>query len=156
MLVDNEKSQISWKNINKVVRKAIMNEGPNRTRILYAGINPEDINTMVVKRVIELFRGKYFFEETIFNPAMQSVHTTISSIAREKFHTVIPATEKLHQIEFFPNPQIIAATSYTRPLGRRVFHDSIIKDTRNNKNWLSPVCDMYVNWSLRRYLNKKI
>ncbi len=152
-MIEKEKVRIRSKNLQTIVRRAIINEGPCRSRILYAGINPSNNNTMVVHKIVELFKGKYFFEETVFNPIVKSVHTTLTSIAREKFHTIVDPKEKLHDLEFHPNPQIIAATSYSRDLENgKSFNNILIKDCRPKSSF---VFDFYIRWRINRYLKKK-
>ncbi len=157
MMIEKEKIRTSsTRSYASIIRKAILNEGANRSRILYAGINPSNSNTIAIHKVIELFKGKYFFEETIFNPSAKSVHTTLTSISREKLHAIVPAKEKLHNLEFHPNPQIIAATSYSRELQNgKTFNNVLVKDFRSKKTLLSPICDMYTIWRLNKYLQKK-
>ncbi len=156
-MIEKEKVRTSNKrDYNSIIRNAILNEGANRARILYAGVNPANPSTIVVHKVVELFRGKYFFEETIVNPLAKSVHTTVTSVSKEKLHTVIPAKEKLHDLEFYPNPQIIAATSYSRILeSGKSFNNVLTKDYRTNKNFMSPIYDLYTRWRLNKYLQNK-
>ncbi len=157
MMIEKEKVKTSnSRDYNTIIRNTFLKEGANRARILYAGVNPANPSTMVVHKVVELFRGKYFFEETIVNPSAKSVHTTITSISQEKLHKVVPAKEKLHELEFYPNPQIIAATSYSRILENgKSFNNVLTKDFRTNKNFMSPICDLYTRWRLNNYLQKK-
>jgi hypothetical protein len=155
-MIENESVRFKHFGYNKLVRKVILNEGTNRTRILYAGLNPENSNTILIHKIIELTRGKYYLEETVISQEMKSVHRTMSSLNQEVFHKLVPGKEKLHQLKFNTNPQIIAATSYSRQLGEsnKVFQNFIIKDLRNNKGLLSPFCDFYLRWKIRSYLKK--
>lgn len=156
MMIEKEKVRTSSSNINTIVRKAILKEGANRARILYAGVNPSNQDTMVVHKIVELFRGRYFFEETIVNPSVKSVHTTLTSISKEKLHAVVSAKDKMHDLQFYPNPQIVAATSYARELqSGKAFFNVLFKDFRNDKSFTSPICDMYTRWRINRYLQKK-
>ncbi len=151
----NEKAYIGRNNIDTIVQKAILKEKGKNTRILYAGINPSDTNTMVVCKVVELFRGKYYYEETVFNPIIKSVHTTLASTT-EQFDKILKASEKYYEMKYKPNAQIKAATAYSRLLSDgKVFHNTTILDT-TAKGYLSPVWNLCYNWSVRSYLNKKI
>jgi hypothetical protein len=156
--IENEKAKLTWKNIDNVVRKAVLKEGCNRTRILYSGIHPQEVDSLVVYRIVELLRGYYFLEETVFNVKVKSVSSSLTSLSKQNFHKIIKPEEKMHDMEFNPNAQIIAGVSYTRRLqtGTRTFHNSIITDYRSNRGWLSGICDYYLNFRIRNYLNKKI
>jgi hypothetical protein len=153
-MIEKEKVKTSSNcDIMKLVRRAILNDGANRTRILYAGVNPSNPSTIAVHKVIEIFRGKYFFEETIVNPSVKSIHTTLTSISKEKFYGIVPAKEKMHDLEFYPNPQIVAATSYARELQNgKGFFNVLYKDFRNNKTFTSPICDIYTKWRINKFL----
>lgn len=57
---------ISGATISSRVASSILKERCNRTRILYAG--PGDSgNTLVVYRLAEMFRGRYYLEETVYD-----------------------------------------------------------------------------------------
>ncbi len=149
-----EKAYISGKNIDTIIQKAIMKDKGKNTRILYAGANPYVPGTMVVCKVVELFRGKFFYEETVFNPTLKSVHTTLSKTT-EKFDEIIKASDRLYQMKYRPDSNFNAATLYSRQLSDgRVFHDTSIIDS-STKGYLSPLFDFYYNWKIRSYLNKK-
>lgn len=155
--IENERASIKRKNISTIVRNSIVKEGLKRTRILYAGVNPNNTSTMCVYKVIELLRGVYYYEETVFDPTAKSVHTTLTSIKNEKFHKIITPKEKLHQIEFHPNPQIVSGVSYSRNIKEgKVFFNTILSDYRSQKGLFSPITDIFINWKIRRHLNKRI
>lgn len=149
--IANEKATFKWKSINSLVSAAFKKRTDN-TRVLYAGVNPKQYDTMVVIKVVELFRGRYFCQETVFNPKMKSIHSTLTSINSECFHKIIPAKEKLHNEKFFPNPQIVAGTSYAREFDGKVFFNTILKDHRNNQGYLTPICDLFSNRKIRNQL----
>jgi hypothetical protein len=154
LLIADEHATIRRKNINSIVRKAILKEGTNRARILYAGPHPFMTNNMVVYKIIELIRGMYFLEETRFNSKTKSVQSTLTSINKEKFHMIEDAKDKMFDLEYHPDPGISAGTSYTRALDEKkgkVFHNSII----TNYSDASFICKWYINWRIRNYLNKK-
>jgi len=153
--INKEKVKISHKNITKYVQNSIFNK-IHHSRILYAGINFDNIDTMIVCKVVELFRGKYYYQETVYNPAISSVHTTLTSLSKENFHGIVSAKEKAFNNRFYPNPQVLSATSYARGLGNNAgtFKNTIINDYRNNKGYLSPICDFWTYYRLQKYLNK--
>jgi hypothetical protein len=149
-----EKAYISSNNIERVVRKAIIKESGKNSRILYAGPNPSNPSTMVVCKVVELFRGKYFYEETVFNPSIKSVHVTLSS-SNEKFDEIIDPKQKLYEMRYKPQTNYVAATSYSRLLqGNKAFHNVIINDHRN-QTWMGYLLNPLYYWRIRSYLNKK-
>jgi hypothetical protein len=150
--LESEKAKITYSNIYSHINSSVM-KNLNHSRILYAGVNPNDTNTMITCKVVELFRGRYFYEETIYNPEIGSIHTTLTTLNKESFDKIIPAKEKYYRLRFFPNPQIVAATSYARQLSSgSCFKDVIIKDYRNNQGWLTPVWDLWNMSKIRRYL----
>lgn len=149
-----EKAYISRNNIESVVRKAIIKESGKNSRILYAGPNPDNPSTMVVCKVVELFRGKFFYEETIFNPSIKSVHVTLSS-TNEKFDEIVDAKQKLYEIRFKSQSNYLAATAYSRLLqGDKAFHNLIINDHRT-QTWMGYLFNPLCYWRIRSYLNKK-
>ena len=150
--IHNESAFIGSRNINSIVNRAIVKERGRNSRILYAGANPNLPGTMVVCKVVELFRGKYFYEETVFNPHIKSVHTTLTS-TNERLHEISNAEQKLFETRYKPNPQIVAATAYSRELDSgRVFHDTIIRDLRTNQGLFSPLLNFCLYWRINRYL----
>ena len=154
-LHSSERAYISRNNIDEVVRKAIVKEGSRNSRILYAGVNPENPATMVVCKVVELFRGKFFYEETVFNPTIKSVHVTLSS-TNEKFDEISNPEQKYFDMKYRPDPNVIAATSYNRLLSQsgKAFHNTIINDHRP-QGYLNLLTNPIMYWRIRSYLNKK-
>lgn len=154
----NDHTKIKWKNINNVARKAILNEGSNRTRILYAGPHPQTDNVIVMYRIIELLRGKYLLEETNFNTYAKSVHTTLTTINKEHFEKFTPPKQLLHEMQFHPDANIIAGTSYSRQLNdsRKSFFNNMIQDLSKTRGYMGTACDYYLKWRMRHFLNKRI
>jgi hypothetical protein len=155
-LIGDENVKLKRKSFEKVLRKTITNEKGLRSRILYAGGHPREENLMVLYRIIEMYRGCYYLEETVFNSPNKSFHTTVTSLSKSYFHKIIDPKLKLHDLEFNPNPQIYAATSYVRKLKdyQKVFHNTITKDYRSGGFF--GLMDFYSAFWMRRYLNRNI
>ncbi len=155
MEVSYNNSKYKIRNLSNIVSNAIHREGSYRTRILYAGPHPEDDKLIALFRVVELLKGYYFLEETVFNPQLKSSTTTLSSLSKYQFHKVKTPGDLMHEIEFSPNPQIISGVSYSRYLNYKSLQNILIADFRTNKSWLSSICDVYLHYRIKNYLNKK-
>lgn len=146
--------KVRSKNIGSLVKKALLNENGKRSRILYAGPHPLEYNSMVVFRLVELLKGRYFLEETIVNSGLKSMTTNLTSLHHQEFHRIKTPGEIMHQRDFHPNPEIISAVSYTRELtySKKVFNSIIIDDIRHKKSFF----DCKIKWQINRYLSNKI
>jgi hypothetical protein len=104
-------------------------------------------------KIVELFRGRYYYQETVFNPTIKSVHSTLTTLNHENFHYIIPANDKVFNLRFHQNPQIVAATSYAREIGSKTFKNIIVKDYRNNQGYLTPIFDVRTVFKMKNYLS---
>lgn len=151
--ISNENTKKS-RNINSIVTRSILKKG-NHSRVLYAGPSFDNIGTIKVCKVVELFRGKFFYEETVYNPLIKSVHSTLTSLNQEHFDKVVPAKDILFQKRFYPNPQIVACTFYARKMENgEVFHNVILKDYRTNQGIFTPLFDFFHHMKIKSYMNK--
>ena len=151
-----EVAKLSKNDIDSMVKRAIIKEKAVNARILYAGVNPSNHQTMIVRKIVELYRGKYFYEETVFNPVLKSIHSTISTCDHE-FHKIIPPQELLYQIRFKPKMFIITGTSYVRLLKDKpgyVFSSNNISEFDSKKSLYPNFRNYYLYLRLKNYLNK--
>ena len=152
-----EMASICRKDINTIVKKAILKEKASNARILYAGINPENPQTMVIRKVVELFKGKFFYEETVFNPVIKSVHTTLSTCDKQ-FDNIVSVDQKLYELKYRPNMDAVSATSYARELTDhpgQVFHNTMISEFGRCSGFLHGLMNTCFYWKVSRYLNNK-
>jgi hypothetical protein len=156
-LNSSEKASIRHRDINKIVNKAIVKEKASNARILYAGVNPNNSNTMIVCKVVELFRGKFFYEETIFNPRNKSVHTTISTCDKQ-FDRIIAPGKLYHQQTYQTQLQAVSATCYSRQMKDSpgsVFQSSTITDFNKKGFFWTSLREPFFYCRLGKYLNSK-
>lgn len=151
--INHQYSKFSTENFASQVSSSILKERSNRTRILYAGPGTNE-NTLVIYRLAEIFRGKYYLEETIYDVENKSINSNLSSINYHKFHKTFNPQEYHHAIKF-ESPEIIGVVSYTRCIGEnKLFRHSLFVDDRKFKSLLSPVYDLFLKSKLFSYMNK--
>jgi hypothetical protein len=152
-LVQPQKVNISRTSLSSRVASSIMKERCNRTRLLYAGPGHTD-TTLVVYRLAEMFRGRYYLEETIYDVEKKSFKSYLSSLNHEKFHKVLDPVEFAHALQY-KSPETTAIVTYTRELDNNsTFRHSLLHDDRKFKSMLSPLCDIFLRRKLFSYMNK--
>jgi hypothetical protein len=152
-----DKASIWPRDIMKIVNKAVLKEKAANARILYAGVNPNNTNTMIVCKIVELFRGKFLYEETIFNPRNKSVHTSISSCDK-RFDKIISTDKLYYQQTFEIKMHAVSATIYSRVMKDSpgsVFQSATITDFNEKGFFWTSLREPYFYWRLGKYLNKK-
>lgn len=135
------------------VSSSILKERCNRTRILYAGPGFKE-NTLAVYRLAEMFRGRYYLEETIYDIEKKSFTSYLSSVNYHSFHKKFNPDEYAHATQF-KSPEITAIVSYTRNIDdRSTFRHSMLLDERKFKSVFSPLFDIFLKRKLFSYMNK--
>lgn len=151
--INHQHANISRGSITSKVTSSILKEKCNRTRVLYAGPGKQE-NTLTVYRLAEIFRGRYYLEETVYDVENKSINSTLSSVKYHKFHKKFNPEEYHHAIKF-ESPEITGVLSYTRTLGEnKLFRHSLFVDERRFKSILAPFTDLFLRSRLFSYVNK--
>jgi len=114
---------------------------------------------LVYYKIVELFNGKYFLEENVFNLDVKSVKTTIVSLDRSQFHKYVSPEKELYNQRFFPDPNIITGYSYIRQLKdtSRIFKNAFVINYRRDKDDMSSMaCNYYRKWVIKNYLSWRV
>ncbi len=144
---------ISGASFTSRVSSSILKERCNRTRILYAGPGFKD-NTLIVYRLAEMFRGRYYLEETIYDVEKKSFTSHLTSVNYHSFHKKFNPDEYLHAITY-KSLEINGVVSFTRSIDDvSTFRHSMLLDERKFKSVLSPISDIFLKRKLFSYMNK--
>ena len=137
---------------SKIV-SSVMKEKCNRTRVLYAGPGLTG-NTITLYRLAEVFKGKYYLEETTYNIDHKSISSTFSSVKSEHFTKVIDPMIMYHN-QNIESPEITSVVSYTRNLGEnRNFTHMFFFDERKFPSMFTYFTDFFLKRKLFSYMNK--
>jgi hypothetical protein len=150
--INHQTISISGSSFISRVSSSILKEKCNRTRILYAGQGSKD-NTINVYRLAEIFRGRYYLEETIYDVEKKSFTSNLSSVNYHNFHKKFNPDEFAHAINY-KSPEINAVVSFTRSIDGATFKQSMFIDERKFKSILSPFTDIFLKRKLFSYMNK--
>lgn len=135
------------------VSSSILKEKCNRTRVLYAGPGQKD-NTIAIYRLAEIFRGRYYLEETIYDVEKKSFSSHLSSVNLHKFHKKFNPDEFAHAVNY-KSAEITGVVSFTKSIDDvSTFRHSMFLDERKFKSILSPFSDIFLRRKLLSYMKK--
>jgi hypothetical protein len=129
--------------------------------ILYPliGPHPSIPNLIAHYKLVELFRGKYFLEENLFNLNLNSVKSTLVSLDKSHFHKNVSAEKILFDRRFHPDPNIITGYSYIRQIKdtNKIFKNAFTVNHREDYNKISSIpCNAYRKWVINNYLSRRV
>ena len=148
-----QKSKFTNGSFASKIVSSIMKEKCNRTRVLYAGPGLNG-NTITLYRLAEVFKGKYYLEETTYDIDNKSISSSFSSVKSEHFNKIVDPQTMYHNISF-ESPEITSVVSYTRNVEEnRNFTHMFFHDGRKMPSMFSCFTDMFLRRKLFSYMNK--
>ena len=111
-------------------------------------------NTITLFRLAELWKGKYYLEETTYNLDNRSISSTFTSVKSEHFEKIVDPMDNYNNIKFQGN-EITSAVSYTREVGEnRTYTHTLFHDGRKLPSFVTYFTDYFLRRRLFSYMNK--
>ena len=152
-MCDYQKSKFTNDSFTSKIVSSVMKEKCSRTRVLYAGPGLSG-NTISLYRLAEVFKGKYYLEETTYDIDNKSISSSFTSVKSEQFNKIIDPKTMFYNNNSV-SQEITSVVSYTRNVEEnRNFTHMLFQDERHMPSYLSYFTDMFLRRRLFSYMNK--
>ena len=148
-----QKSKFTNTSFTSKIVSSIMREKCKRTRVLYAGPGLSG-NTITLYRLAEVYKGKYYLEETTYDIDNKSISSSFTSVKSEEFNKIIDPKTMIHR-QNHESSEITSVISYTRSVGEnRNFTHMLFQDERKFPSIFTYFTDYCLRRKLFSYMNK--